>query len=437
MSQRSAASATASETLVRASSDGVARHGTDVGRSRERLRRRRLGGLASLLAIPLAYLVWRIASGSPLDVLNLDLPTVDPITLTAVVFFAVLIFVMLGTTVVAGRSPHVMYRPEQIDVTLDDVKGIEPVKEDVVRSLNLFLAHRSFATEMGGAPRRGLLFEGAAGHRQDAHGQGDGRRGRSAVPVRLGDVVPVDVLRRYVAQDPLLLQGPAQSCPQGGRRDRVYRGDRRDRGGPRGHERHCDARGGALERHLLRWSRGAAHAGVRRRRHRGELHGQRRRRRGRQRAARPDAVVRRAHGRPEAARQAGRCAQPVPARAPPAAPPDAAVDQRARDRGHQPRRQPRPRTAAPGPLRPAARVRRARPYRPARARRPLPGTQSARGRARRGRGPRPDRRGDPGLHAGDDRAPLRRGARERGAPWQRGHVADTTSSRPAWSRRSG
>ena len=41
--------------------------------------------------------------------------------------------------------------------------GIAPLKEEVERSLNLFLAHRAFADEMGGSPRRGLLFEGAPG----------------------------------------------------------------------------------------------------------------------------------------------------------------------------------------------------------------------------------------------------------------------------------
>ena len=40
---------------------------------------------------------------------------------------------------------------------------MEQVKEEVVRSLNLFLAHQTFADEMGGRPRRGLLFEGAPG----------------------------------------------------------------------------------------------------------------------------------------------------------------------------------------------------------------------------------------------------------------------------------
>jgi cell division protease FtsH len=41
--------------------------------------------------------------------------------------------------------------------------GIDPVKEEVVRSLNLFLARDAFEKGMGGTPRRGLLFEGPPG----------------------------------------------------------------------------------------------------------------------------------------------------------------------------------------------------------------------------------------------------------------------------------
>jgi ATP-dependent Zn protease len=78
-------------------------------------------------------------------------------------FFVLLAVLILGQFVFTGRSPHVIYRPEQIETRLADVKGIDPVKEDVVRSLNLFLAHKTFASEMGGSPRRGLLFEGAPG----------------------------------------------------------------------------------------------------------------------------------------------------------------------------------------------------------------------------------------------------------------------------------
>ena len=141
----------------------LARGSADVGASRERSRRRRLGVLALVLLVPLTWLVVRIAVGNPVDFLSLSLPDIDPMTLTAVLFFAVLIFTLVGTSVVAGRSPHVTYRPEQIDIGLDDVVGIEPLKEEVERSLNLFLAHRAFADEMGGSPRRGLLFEGAPG----------------------------------------------------------------------------------------------------------------------------------------------------------------------------------------------------------------------------------------------------------------------------------
>jgi cell division protease FtsH len=133
----------------------------DVGRARERTRQGRLARIAAVLAPLGAFLWYRILVGDPVGAPSL--PSVDPLYLMAGLFFAVLIVVMLGTTVVAGRSPHVVYRPEQIDVRMDDVKGLAPVKEDVQRSLDLFLAGRTFRREMGGTPRRGLLFEGAPG----------------------------------------------------------------------------------------------------------------------------------------------------------------------------------------------------------------------------------------------------------------------------------
>jgi ATP-dependent Zn protease len=46
---------------------------------------------------------------------------------------------------------------------MSDVKGLAPVTEDVRRSLDLFLSARTFRHEMGGRPRRGLLFEGPPG----------------------------------------------------------------------------------------------------------------------------------------------------------------------------------------------------------------------------------------------------------------------------------
>jgi cell division protease FtsH len=140
---------------------GVLAGGADVGRTRERTRRRRLGRIALVLG-PIAAFLWvRLLTGDPVGAPSL--PAVDPIYLMSGGFFLVLIIAMVAQMGLGGRSPHVMVRPEQIDVGLDDVVGIDGVKAEVVRTLNLFLAHRTFATEMGGRPRRGVLFEGAPG----------------------------------------------------------------------------------------------------------------------------------------------------------------------------------------------------------------------------------------------------------------------------------
>ncbi|WP_432515255.1 AAA family ATPase [Kineococcus sp. SYSU DK001] len=136
------------------------RDSADVGRLRERNRRRRTRALLLVvLAVVLAVDV-RLALGGSLVP---SLPAVDPIYVMVGIFFAVMIALLLGQSLVSGRSPHVLFRPEQIDVSLDDVKGLDPVKEDVERSLDLFLAARTFRSRMGGRPRRGLLFEGPPG----------------------------------------------------------------------------------------------------------------------------------------------------------------------------------------------------------------------------------------------------------------------------------
>ncbi len=154
----------ASSTMLEEAGAGRLRAGqADVGAARERSRRRRLTVLFLLLLLPAAYLWSRIISGDGLDVFSLSFPTLDPLVLLPGLFFLALIGVLLGSTLGAGRSPHVTYRPEQIDVTLDSVIGIDNVKDDVARSLSLFLAHKTFAAEMGGTSRRGLLFEGAPG----------------------------------------------------------------------------------------------------------------------------------------------------------------------------------------------------------------------------------------------------------------------------------
>ncbi len=135
--------------------------GADVGRTRERTRQKRLLRIAAVLGAVAAWLWWRLLSGDPVG--RPTLPAIDPLYLMSGAFFLVLIVVLLASTFVTGRSPHTVIRPEQLDVGLDDVVGIDVVKHEVVRTLNLFLAHRTFAAQMGGRPRRGVLFEGAPG----------------------------------------------------------------------------------------------------------------------------------------------------------------------------------------------------------------------------------------------------------------------------------
>ncbi|HSF26490.1 MAG TPA: AAA family ATPase [Actinomycetes bacterium] len=138
----------------------------DVGSTRERRRLHRLAVLAVLLGPPAAYLWWRILTGDAVDVLGLPgavLGSIDWLVMAPILFFVALIALLGGSYLVSGRSPHTLFRPEQIDVRLDDVVGIDVVKEEVVRSLNLFLAHKTFTAATGGRPRRGLLFEGPPG----------------------------------------------------------------------------------------------------------------------------------------------------------------------------------------------------------------------------------------------------------------------------------
>ena len=136
-------------------------HTADVGLNREAQRLRRLRTVAVALGIPASYLWYRALTGRPFDVFAL--PEIDWVVMAPVMFFIALIGIAVGTQVLSGRSPHTLFRPEQIDVRLSDVVGIDPVKDEVVRSLNLFLAHETFAREMGGRPRRGILFEGGPG----------------------------------------------------------------------------------------------------------------------------------------------------------------------------------------------------------------------------------------------------------------------------------
>jgi ATP-dependent Zn protease len=137
------------------------REKADVGISRERARLARLSKLLLLLSPVLAFMWWRIFSANPIRFPHLTPRVVGFLPL--LVLILLLGAALLVPMIAAGRSPHVLFRPEEIDVGLDDVKGAPVVVEEIVKSLNLFLAYKTFHDRMGGNPRRAMLFEGPPG----------------------------------------------------------------------------------------------------------------------------------------------------------------------------------------------------------------------------------------------------------------------------------
>lgn len=136
------------------------RHG--VQGIRERNRRRRLRWLLYLNALIFLYLLRRVLEDRPLSP---GLPELGPDAM----FWLLPIVLILGFGVIIllplmnGRNPAVRYSPDQIEIGFGDVRGIDTVLEEVKRTLQIFLAYRTFREDLGGNPRRGILFEGKPG----------------------------------------------------------------------------------------------------------------------------------------------------------------------------------------------------------------------------------------------------------------------------------
>ena len=129
----------------------------------EKQRQRRLLRLGIGLAVPLAFVWWRELSGNPV---RPGLPrwvVENPIMFVPVFMLVVLTCLIFVPLLAAGRSPHVTLRPTDSPIRLDDVVGADSTKREAIDTLNLFLANRTFADQMGGNPRRGVLFEGHPG----------------------------------------------------------------------------------------------------------------------------------------------------------------------------------------------------------------------------------------------------------------------------------
>jgi cell division protease FtsH len=144
--------------------DGVlGRDAADVARLRERNRQRRLLRLLVTLAVLAAWLWARALRGAPSPFRRPTLSDTWAALMPQLLLVLILGLVLLLPLLMAGRSPHVRFRPSEIDVSFADVKGMGVVLEEVVRSLNLFLAFQTFRDGMGGNTRRALLFEGPPG----------------------------------------------------------------------------------------------------------------------------------------------------------------------------------------------------------------------------------------------------------------------------------
>ncbi|MBV8960224.1 MAG: AAA family ATPase [Actinobacteria bacterium] len=135
----------------------------DVAAARERARRARVHKLMMIGLLAVLWWCARQLAGNPV---RLGMPHVSSSLmpfLPGIALILLMAVAFLGPMLGMGRSPHVLYRPSEIDISLEDVKGADVVVDEVVKTLNLFLAHKTFKERMGGTPRRAILFEGPPG----------------------------------------------------------------------------------------------------------------------------------------------------------------------------------------------------------------------------------------------------------------------------------
>jgi cell division protease FtsH len=134
----------------------------DVFRQRDRTKRKRLIRAIVVVTALDAYLWWRYSTGRPLR-----LPAIPESFPWEIYLPAMLLIVAIGLMVamplLSGRSPHITVYPEQVEVGLTDLKGLDTQVDEVLRTLDVFLGYGTFRDELGGTPRRGILFEGPPG----------------------------------------------------------------------------------------------------------------------------------------------------------------------------------------------------------------------------------------------------------------------------------
>ena len=116
----------------------------------------------AVLAIPATWMWWRILDGLPMFP-QISLPAEAMFWLPGIAIVLLLGVVLVAPMMTNSRSPHTIFRPDQIDISFDQVRGMDRVVTEVKHTLSVLLDHDQFRNEMGGTPRRGILFEGPPG----------------------------------------------------------------------------------------------------------------------------------------------------------------------------------------------------------------------------------------------------------------------------------
>ena len=134
----------------------------DVVGQRDRTKRKRILRAIVIVTALDAYLWVRYTNGRPLRLPSIPEGFPWEIYIPAILLIAA-IGLMVAMPLLSGRSPHITVYPEQVEVGLTELKGLDTQVDEVVRTLDVFLAYGTFRDELGGTPRRGILFEGPPG----------------------------------------------------------------------------------------------------------------------------------------------------------------------------------------------------------------------------------------------------------------------------------
>ncbi|HSH34311.1 MAG TPA: AAA family ATPase, partial [Actinomycetota bacterium] len=127
---------------------------------RERTKFKRIIRAIVVIGLIDLYLWYRYSSGRPLTLPSLP---DDWVFLLFPLLILIPVLLMVALPLINGRSPHITVYPEQVESGLTDIKGLDTQVDEVVRSLDVFLGYATFREELGGTPRRGILFEGPPG----------------------------------------------------------------------------------------------------------------------------------------------------------------------------------------------------------------------------------------------------------------------------------